>query len=282
MKFNWKIPAVALGTFAVLYGGTMVYDHYKVDDTPSLCLLAGEGFVLTSGRDMVLMDALWREGFPEDKLVSDELMTQIENAEGDFAHVDLVTVSHRHVDHFGVESLLAFMANNPAARVLMPPEASSEFFEAGGNGYADRVFSIYPPRGAPQSLEINGISVTVYNLDHRTEVENIGVLFEFADKTFFHMGDFAAADFEENGIKGLKVDYLLAPYWYFRNAENFALLEDNMEAAYYVPMHMPKPDLPEDFAARVGSFDDLFEAVSTRADNVLMLYEEGSCLRPDK
>ncbi|MEE8296086.1 MAG: hypothetical protein V3R64_10275, partial [Sphingomonadales bacterium] len=70
-------------------------------------------------------------------------------------------------------------------------------------------------------------------------------------------------------------------YWYLRNTENYQLIADNMNAKYLVPLHMPGPDLPQAFAERVGSFDQLFQDVSTRADNVLMLVEEGSCLRAD-
>lgn len=282
-KFNPKIIAIALATFVMLYAGQQVYNHYLGDpEAPAVCLIAGEGVTLSFDDKMILMDGLYREGFPEDKLPSEELMSAIENAEGVFAGVDLVTVSHKHIDHFGIPSIMLFMEKNQKAHLLLPPEAAGEFFAAGGGvGYENRILTAYPERGTPETIEINGIEITVYNLDHRTEVENIGVLLELGGKTFFHMGDYSSADFEENGIKDLEVDYLLLPYWYLRREENYQLIKENMNAKYLVPIHMPGRDLPEDFAERVGSFDQLYEDVSTRADNVLMLYEEGSCFRAD-
>ncbi len=280
MTKKLQMLAVAAATFIILFGAHKVWLHYSVDKTPEVCLIAGEGVTLKSGPTMILMDGLFREGFPEDKLASTALMSAIEEAKPPYDEVDLVTISHKHIDHFSVASLLKFLTNNHNAKVLMPPEASSDFFINGGNGFADRVVSLYPERGTPMSVEINGIGVTVYNLDHGSEVENIGVLVELDGKTFFHMGDFSTADFEGNGIEGMEVDYLLLPYWYLRNEANFKLIEDHMKPKYLVPIHMPQRDLPPEMIERVGSFDDLFQAVKGRADNVLMLYDEGSCFRP--
>ncbi len=282
-KLDPKVIGVAAATFVMLYGGQQVYNHYYGDETPSVCLIAGEGVTISTGATMILMDGLYREGFPEDKLPSDALMSAIENATGDYSGVDLVTVSHKHIDHFGIASIMKFMDNNMSAHLVLPVEAAEEYFAGGGGGgHEGRVHPVTPERGSPETLEINGITITVYNLDHRTEVENIGIFFELGGKTFFHMGDFSAADFEENGIKDLEVDYLLLPYWYLRRAENYQLIADNMKARYLVPIHMPGRDLPEDFAERVGSFDQLYQDVSTRADNVLMIYEEGACFRAEK
>ncbi len=282
MKINFKILGIAAATFVVLLGGQQVWNHYQIDETPQVCLIAGEGVHLKSGQTSILMDALFREGFPEDKLPSDELMARIENAEGIYGQVGLVTVSHKHIDHFGVPSIMKFMDNNKSAHLLLPLEASLEYFAvAGEEPNRDRIHPVTPERGTPETLNINGLTVTVYNLDHGMEVENIGVMFELDGKTFFHMGDFQAADFEANGIKDLEVDYLLLPYWYLRRAENYQLIVDNMKAKYLVPIHMPKRDLPADFAERVGGFEQFFADVSMRADNVLMLYEEGSCFKSE-
>lgn len=282
MKFNPKIIGIAAATFIVLYGGQQVYNHYNRDTAPALCLIAGEGVTLKFNDTMILMDGLYRDGFPEDKLPSDALMSAIENADGEYAGVDLVTVSHKHIDHFGVSSIMKFMDSNMNANLLLTPEAAEEYFAGGGGGgHEGRVHTSYPERGTPEVLKINGLEVTVFNLDHGTEVENIGILFELGGKSFFHMGDFQAADFEANGIKDLEVDYLLLPYWYLRRQENHQLIVDNMKPKFLVPIHMPKRDLPADFAERVDSFDQLFQDVSTRADNVLMLYEEGSCFRAE-
>jgi len=285
MKFKFdrnKIIMLAVGAVTFVGFWQLNKTYFSDPEAPTVCLIAGEGVTLSYGNTMILMDGLYRKGFPEDQLPSDALMTAIENAEAEYANVDLVTVSHKHIDHFAVASIMKFMDNNMDAHLVLPFEAAEEYFAGGGGGeHEGRVHPVTPERGTPETLKINGISITVYNLDHGTEVENIGILLELGGKSFFHMGDFSGADFEANGIKDLEVDYLLLPYWYLRREENYQLIKDNMNAEYLVPIHMPGRDLPEDFAERVGGFDQLYQDVSTRADNVLMLNEEGACFRAD-
>jgi L-ascorbate metabolism protein UlaG (beta-lactamase superfamily) len=245
---------------------------------PELCHTAGEGFSLKYEDRMVLMDALYREGYPEDQLPSENMMARMEAAAAPYDEVDLVTVSHRHIDHFGIASILEFMHNNPGAHLLLPHEAAEELIAAGGGRFGQRIRAATPERGHPQTLEINGFRVTVFNLDHRTEVENIGIIVRLGGKTYFHLGDFSGADFKANAVSGIAVDYLLTPYWYLRNEQNFKLLTDNIQADYLIPMHLPRPDPPEDFIERRGSFANLMASVETRAENVRVLYEEGACL----
>jgi len=246
--------------------------------TAELCLIAGEGVTLRSGSSMLLMDGLFREGFPEDKLPSAALMSKIENAESPYDMVDLVTVSHNHIDHFGIDSIAKFLHNNESASLLLPPEAADEFTSAGHQQLAGRILPVYPQRGSSQMVSVAGIELEIFNLDHASEVENIGIFFELAGSTFFHMGDFMAADLASNGIAGLQVDYLLLPYWYLRTEENFQLIESNMEVGQYIPIHLPAADLPEDFAERVGGFDKLLSDVRGRTENVILLYQEEECL----
>ena len=223
-----KIIMLAVGALTFVGIWQLNKTYFSAPEAPAVCLIAGEGVTLSYEDTMILMDGLYREGFPEDKLPSDALMTAIENAEAPYDRVQLVTVSHKHIDHFGIKSLMKFMDNNMSAHLVLPVEAAEEYFAGGGGGgHEGRVHAITPERGTPEMLKVGGISITVYNLDHGTEVENIGILIELGGKSFFHMGDFSAADFEANGIKDMEVDYLLLPYWYLRNAENFQLILDD-------------------------------------------------------
>ena len=178
-------------------------------------------------------------------------------------------------------SILKFLENNPGAHLLLPTEASEELSAAGGGRFGERIRAVIPERGHPQTIEINGFTVTVFNLDHRSEVENIGIMVALGGKTYFHLGDFSSAEFEENAISGIAVDYLLTPYWYLRNEQNYKILIKHIRADYLIPMHLPRPDPPEDFTERVGSFAELMANIQARSGNVRVLYEEGACLRGD-
>lgn len=272
--------AVAAVTFVALYKFNETLN--KIIEEPTLCMLANEGIWLFSVDNMLLMDAFVRDGYPEDKLMSEALREALWQAEPPYSWVDIITVSHKHIDHFDAPALMAHLVRNPEAKLILPNEAYESFMATdGGDEFKDQLITSYPERGTPETLKVNGINITVYNLDHRTEVENIGVLVELGGKTFFHMGDFSSTDFKENGIAGLKVDYLLVPYWYLRDEENFQLIAENIEAEFLVPMHLPRRDLPEDFIERVGTFEDLMATIQGMADNVLMLYEEGACIKPE-
>lgn len=278
-----KIIVIAIAAVTFLAIWQVQQTFFPKDNTPTLCMLANEGVSISAGETMILMDAFVRDGYPEDKLMSEGLRNTLWMAEPPYDEVDIITVSHKHIDHFDAPALMAHLVRNPGAKLVLPEEAYQDFLATdGGTEFESQLIASTPERGKPETFEVNGIAITIYNLDHRTEVENIGVLVELGGKTFFHMGDYSSAEFEENGIKDMEVDYLLLPYWYLRRAENFQLIQDNMKPKYLVPIHMPGSELPEDFAERVGSFEQLMNDVSTRADNVLMLYEEGACLRTEE
>lgn len=273
------ITAAAVAV-ALFYGVRHFTGPRDAGAAPELCHLFNEGFSVSHGETMVLMDAFVREGYPEDQLPPEGLQQALMLAEPPYGGANVITVSHRHLDHFDPEMLMEHLARNPDAHVILPGEAYRDFMATdGGELFADRLTAVYPERGAPATVVAGGLPVTVYNLDHRTEVENIGVMFTLGGKTFFHAGDFMSAEFEENGVARIKVDYLLIPYWYYLDEADREEYLTKIAAEYIVPMHVPVRDAKLAFIEERGGWDAVMQLIRDLSPNILWLFEPGACVR---
>ena len=77
--------------------------------------IANEGVLISSGGKQVLIDGLHREYGPEYAFLPTAERDKIENAKAPFDAIDLILVSHRHLDHFHPESVGLHLQNSPRA-----------------------------------------------------------------------------------------------------------------------------------------------------------------------
>jgi L-ascorbate metabolism protein UlaG (beta-lactamase superfamily) len=80
--------------------------------------VANEGFLIASGEDKVLIDALQSGGIEEYLAPSPSTLDELQRARGSFRGVDLVLVSHRHVDHFDPAVVARHVESNADARLI--------------------------------------------------------------------------------------------------------------------------------------------------------------------
>jgi L-ascorbate metabolism protein UlaG (beta-lactamase superfamily) len=271
--------ATAAATFLVLFFAVRALQA-PVRSEPTLCHLFNEAFAISDGRTTVLTDAFAREGFPEDQMAPPAMLSALEGAAAPYQKATLITVSHKHIDHFSAPSLLARLESDPGVHILLTKEAEGELLANGGEPYRDRIHGLTPARGTPEKVTINGIEVEVFNLDHRVEVENNGYLFTVGGKTFFHMGDISSADFTANGLDGISVDYLLIPYWYYLDPADREDFLTKIDAKYIVPMHMPKRDADLKFLAKLGGWEAAMGSIKALSPKILFLFEPGACVAP--
>lgn len=270
----------AAAAFALFYGVRHFTGPKEAAAAPELCHLFNEGFSVRAGETTVLMDAFVREGYPEDQMPPPGLTEGLERALPPlYDGVDLITVSHAHADHFSAAAVAAHMRANPKAEAVLPDEAAAALIAEAGGDFAGRIHGLYPERGKPETVTAGGIDLTIYNLDHRTEVQNIGILFALGGKTFFHAGDFMSADFGENGVAGIKVDYLLIPYWYYLDPADREQYLTKIAADYIVPMHIPRRGAELAFIEERGGWDAVMQSIRDLSPKILWLYEPGACVR---
>ncbi len=246
-----------------------------------ICHIANAGFWITNGKKSVLVDALLAEGLEGYARPSKDLERAMEKALAPFENVALVIASHYHRDHFNAAATLRHMAANPDAHYVLPPQAL-ELLEKEGLKDSDRqrITHDMPPQSAAYSYQVAGISFRTYYIDHGAgrPVENIGIYFELAGKSFFHPGDmFTDAEaLKKAGLDGLEVDYLLAPFWSLMGDEQQVTLEAGFRAAHVIPMHLPLGKEP--WMKDYGGFDGLMKTVHEALPGTLRLASEMACV----
>jgi len=210
-----------------------------------LCHIANAGFIAEGKSAAVLFDAARAtdEYGGSYAMPSQDLMQQLITGTGAFSKVKLALVSHRHNDHFDAGATLAHLRADTDVEYIMPPEAFALLQEAGlTEDEAKRVHSVLPPwEGGPMVLEIAGMRVEAYRVDHGpNRPQNVGYRVHIDGMTFFHTGDISASaeSLRKAGLAATPVDVMLLAYWYGDSdaAQNKAIYEA-WEIGTVVPMH---------------------------------------------
>lgn len=244
----------------------------------SVCVLGNEAVRVSSENKRILIDGLYREGYPEDVVLAADLRQRIETAEGEFDRLDLVLVTHSHKDHFNAAAVIRHFANNPQARLISTPEVvaavASEIPVA-------RRHSV--PQGVePVAIRAGGIDVLVFNLNHGAgnETQNLGFVFALDGKTIFHLGDTMADrdDLEAAGMADHPVDVALVPFWYYLSEENAKELDGILKAEIVIPIHMPRPGADKQYLTRFGGFEGLQAAIGKIRPNIVQFEGGAGCL----
>ncbi len=170
--------------------------------------VANEGFLLEIDGKKILVDALFHgDDIDWCHAPAPDTVRRMEKAEAPFDGVDLILITHRHVDHFTPELVLAHLASHPGAVVVAPPQATAELraLPAWTAAYESRVKT--PDLDLFESFEVthHGIRAEAFLWRHSTymlsdektgesynkheDIENLVFLVEVGDLRLMHLGD---------------------------------------------------------------------------------------------
>lgn len=129
--------------------------------------IAGEGVLLSSGDDRVLIDGLHRPygEYPHLPAREQELM---ETAQAPFDGIDLILVSHSHGDHFHAAAVKRYLENSPST-VLVSSEQVTDAVrkEAGANASLLSRITTITPAVAGSATHVSGaVTVQILGLPH--------------------------------------------------------------------------------------------------------------------
>jgi L-ascorbate metabolism protein UlaG (beta-lactamase superfamily) len=135
------------------------------------------GFLFSSGGQKILTDALiepskeWPYTAP-----SPDLLKKIERGEPPFDHINVVLISHAHVDHFSPASSVRFLLNNPRTVLVTTPEVrwfmehdSPDFRNIESQEFKKIQSQVVVPDldwKQSTTLEVNGIKLEIARLKH--------------------------------------------------------------------------------------------------------------------
>jgi len=169
--------------------------------------ISNEGFLFEIDGKKVLIDALFDEieGNWCDS-PSDSITDLMKNSIHPFDSIDIVAITHNHIDHFNESIVIQHMLSNQNAIVICPNQVNAIL--ATNPNYQkikNRIISITPEPLADSNIVVSKVSIKVLRLEHsgsmkenpesgemvnmHHDVENLGYLFNINGTKIFHCGD---------------------------------------------------------------------------------------------
>lgn len=208
--------------------------------------IANEGVLIAEGDQRVLIDGLHREYKPDYAFPDARLLSALEAGKAPYDQLDLILVSHQHLDHFHPLSVALSLKNIPGASLISSEQVVNQVREQLAKGTVDATrLQPFTP-GADRKLEITvaGIKLTVLGLRHSGEqarsIQNLGHIVELGGKKFLHVGDAELSDTVFAGYKlnEAGIDVAILPYWYLLTAEGRAAIKKLINPKQIIAVHI--------------------------------------------
>ncbi len=238
--------------------------------------VANEGFLIEAGGKKILIDSFFSDKSLDSCHVPDaETLKRLEAAEAPFDDVDVILVTHRHVDHFAPESVLRHLSANAGAVTVGPPQVVSMLRAQPGwtREYDDRVRELDLEISESVPLPVRGIGLEVFRLRHsqyletneetgetrdrHEDVENLAYLADVGGFEIVHVGDALLRDnaeaFERLKLSKRGIDLLFLQPWNW--PEELPLAKEWIAPEDIVFMHLhPSQEMLEGFAREVDKW----------------------------
>jgi len=236
--------------------------------SPSLSVtyLANEGFLLESGEEAVLLDAIFGDGLAGYPAVPMPLRDEIERGLGRFGEVDCVLATHAHADHFDPKAVARFLANVPA-QFVSTEEAVREIEPLVANRALPPPRWLRPGRHVVELFDCGGLAVSAMSLHHgRLMIKNLAFIVEIGDLKVLHVGDteITADEVRPWRLSEIGIDVALLPAWHLTEPTWLPLVREIAPGAI-VAMHLASPDAPRSWFGSDGSLEDRIEEIRRRS-----------------
>jgi L-ascorbate metabolism protein UlaG (beta-lactamase superfamily) len=175
--------------------------------TVNICYIANEGFLVELNGKKILFDGLFG-GFDADwcDIPSPEIKTKLENSEPPFDNIDLIFISHNHIDHFNKDMVINHSLKDSNCRIICPVQVLQKLETHNDfHNIKNKIFAYTPDFSQDSAVSINGTNIKIYRLEHcqyfekdsltgkevnrHQNVENLGYLVNFDGIKIFHSGD---------------------------------------------------------------------------------------------
>ena len=237
--------------------------------------VANEGFLLTTGEDKVLIDALFRDGVKGYATPPQEWRDAVEAGEAPFDAVDLVLATHYHADHFDAQAVCGFLAANPLAEFVSTQQSLAQMRSTCDEPAAleGRAHAGLNADRDPVPFNIGSLRVEPMFLHHGAEnpVENMAFVIELGGWSVLHMGDSEASvdEVRAAGLGERGIDLAFVPYWYLIDRKWSPAIRDIVQPGGIVAMHVPPPGSPH----LNQDWDELDAAIRADYDNAMLFKE---------
>jgi L-ascorbate metabolism protein UlaG (beta-lactamase superfamily) len=214
--------------------------------TVEITYIANEGVLIDAGGKRVLIDGLHREYRPAYPFLPEPHREQIETAQPPFDRIDVILVSHVHLDHFHPESVARHLRHDArtvlvsSGQVVREVEKEPEF-----GAIRQRVRASTPPLRERIATTAGGVEIELLGLGHGSgrnrTLQNLGHIVRLGGKKILHIGDadpdagiFAAFSLDKEAI-----DVAVLPVWFLTSDAGAAIVREQIKPRHIVAVHMP-------------------------------------------
>ncbi len=222
------------------------------DGQPGLSIryIANEGVLISSGAKKVLIDGLHREYKPAYAFPPADLLSALETARPPYDKINLLLVSHVHLDHFHPVSIALHLKNNPKAALVSSEQVVGEVAKSFAD-YAKikpQIKQVTPVWKEFVELDHDGIKLKILGLRHGGErfrwIQNLGHIIEIGGKKLLHIGDadMTAENFAAFNLHKENIDIAFIPFWFLLSAEGRALVKEQFKPKQVIAVHISPDD----------------------------------------
>ena len=220
--------------------------------------IANEGVLISAAGKQVLIDGLHREYQPAYAFLPPSERENIETAKPPFDKIDLILVSHMHLDHFHPESIGRHLHHNPRAALVSSQQVVDEI-EKNFKDYQSikaRVTAATPQWKEKVAMKAAGIDFEVLRLRHGTgrhaTIQNLGHIIKLGGKKLLHIGDAdtAVENFEKFNLDEEGIDIAFLPFWFLLGPEEQALVREHIKPKQIIAVHI-SPDESDKTTAQI-------------------------------
>lgn len=195
--------------FSILLIEAHVYcqnDNTLYKDSISITYIANAGFLVEMNGKKIVFDGFFKDGFGKYDFPDSNRISQMTNCRAPFDNIDMIFVSHYHGDHFNSSLITGYLTQNQNTKLICPEQVNN-ILQKDTLRYRlikDQIIIVAPEPDSCEPVIYNDFVVTACILWHgrkeNNDIENIGYILKYRDRSIFHSGDATLADFD--GING--------------------------------------------------------------------------------
>jgi L-ascorbate metabolism protein UlaG (beta-lactamase superfamily) len=199
-----------------------------------------------------------------------------------FNNVNIVLITHDHVDHFDADLVTTFLDKNIYTELIGTDQVvdrlkTSNMYEK----LKDRIHAITPTFGSSRKLNLNGIDIIILRLKHCTYFvndektgkkidrhrykQNNGYIIKLGNYRILHTGDSGMDDFKEYQdfhLRQAKIDVaFLGSLFWSPYKPKFEIVNKYIQPNHIVLMHLDKGNKEKYFSLRNEYKDKLIAPI---------------------
>ncbi len=271
IKIIWQLLTPAM----LLFGADAINSAPK--PPLEVTYIANCGFLIECAGKKVIVDGLFGGHAKGYFRPSDSVMNLMESASAPFDDVDIILVTHSHVDHFDPDIVAEHLKNNSRGILICPTQAADKVkLEPEEPDIRERVWALGIPADTIVHLERDGVKISAISgrhssyieedstgvkVDLHRNVQHLEYVIEIEGRTVYHSGDAPMNDrsrYQALGFGAENTDLAFVAWWDEKEQMSFRqkLIKDFIRPDRIILMHLfltrPPKGNPEKHAEVAG------------------------------